>query len=122
MLTIQQIKNAKPTSKPRKLYDRDGLYLVVTSAGCKLWRGKYRVNGREKTLSLGRSPGLGSPKRAPWTGWRVPTSAPISSSDASNFPAIYVPSRLTRLLRPTRRTARASAVSHAPSESAASAT
>ena len=48
MLTIQEIKNAKPTDKQRKLFDRDGLYLVVTPAGGKLWRGKYRVNGREK--------------------------------------------------------------------------
>jgi hypothetical protein len=56
MLTIQQIKNAKPTDKQRKLYDRDGLYLVVTPAGGKLWRGKYRVNGKEKTLSLGPTP------------------------------------------------------------------
>jgi len=29
MLTIQEIKNAKPTDKQRKLSDRDGLYLVV---------------------------------------------------------------------------------------------
>ena len=51
MLTIQEIKKAKAGDKPRKLYDRDGLYLVVTPAGGKLWRGKYRVNGREKTLT-----------------------------------------------------------------------
>ena len=52
MLTIQEIKNAKPGAKPRKLYDRNGLYLVVAPTGGKLWRAKYRVNGREKTLSL----------------------------------------------------------------------
>ena len=56
MLTIQEIKNAKAGDKPRKLYDRDGLYLFVTPAGSKLWRGKYRVRGREKTLSLGPYP------------------------------------------------------------------
>ena len=43
MLTIQEIKNAKVGDKPRKLYDRDGLYLFVTPTGGKLWRGKYRV-------------------------------------------------------------------------------
>ena len=53
MLTIQAIKNAKPADKQRKLYDRDGLYLVVTPAGGKLWRGKYRVNGREKNPEPG---------------------------------------------------------------------
>ena len=59
MLTIQEIKNAKVGDKPRKLYDRDGLYLFVTPTGGKLWRGKYRVNGREKTLSLGPYPKIG---------------------------------------------------------------
>jgi len=59
MLTIQEIKNAKTSDKPRKLYDRDGLYLFVTPTGGKLWRGKYRVNGREKTLSLGPYPKVG---------------------------------------------------------------
>jgi hypothetical protein len=59
MLTIQEIKNAKPTDTQRKLFDRDGLYLVVTPAGGKLWRGKYRVNGKEKTLDLGPHPKVG---------------------------------------------------------------
>ena len=56
MLTIQETKNAKAGDKPRKLCDRDGLYLFVTPAGSKLWRGQYRVRGREKTLSLGPYP------------------------------------------------------------------
>ena len=71
MLTIQQIKNAKPTDKQRKLFDRDGLYLVVTPAGGKLWRGKYRVNGKEKTLSLGPYPKVGlAEARARWSAAR----------------------------------------------------
>ena len=45
VLSIQQIKNARAGEKPTKLYDRDGLYLVITPAGGKLWRGKYRVDG-----------------------------------------------------------------------------
>ena len=56
MLTIQVIKNAKGGDKLQKLYDRDGLYLALTPTGSKLWRGKYRVNGKEKTLSLGPFP------------------------------------------------------------------
>lgn len=59
ILTIQEIRKAKAGDKPRRLYDRDGLYLVVTAAGGKLWRGKYRVNGREKALSLGPYPKIG---------------------------------------------------------------
>lgn len=56
MLTFKKIENAQPKTKQYKLFDRDGLYLVVTPAGSKLWRGKYRVDGKEKTLSIGRFP------------------------------------------------------------------
>ena len=71
MLTIQEIKKAKAGDKPRKLYDRDGLYLVVTAAGGKLWRSKYRVNGREKTLSIGPYPKIGlAEPRTRWSAAR----------------------------------------------------
>ncbi|MCP5319678.1 MAG: tyrosine-type recombinase/integrase [Pseudomonadales bacterium] len=56
MLTVQEIRNAKAADKAYKLYDRDGLYLFVSPAGGKLWRGKYRVDGKEKTLSIGPFP------------------------------------------------------------------
>ncbi len=59
MLTIQELKNAKAGDKPRKLYDRDGLYHFLTPTGGKLWHGKCRANGREKTLSLGPYPNVG---------------------------------------------------------------
>ena len=50
------IKRAKPKEKPYKLTDGKGLYCLVTPAGGKLWRLKYRINGREKTLSIGSYP------------------------------------------------------------------
>jgi integrase len=56
MLSDLAIKSAKPGGISRKLYDHGGLYLLVTPAGGKLWRLKYRVNRREKTLSFGRWP------------------------------------------------------------------
>ena len=59
MLTIQQIKAANAGAAHRKLYVRGGPYLVVTPAGGKLWRGKYRVNGKETTLSLAPFPKIG---------------------------------------------------------------
>lgn len=59
MLTAQEIRNAKPADKAYKLYDRDGLYLFVAPTGGKLWRGKYRVDGKEKTLSIGPYPRVG---------------------------------------------------------------
>lgn len=54
-----QIKNAKPKDKPYKLSDGGGLYLLVTPAGGKGWRLKYRFQGKEKLLSLGTYPEVG---------------------------------------------------------------
>ena len=50
------IRNAKPTEKPYRLYDRDGLYLEVAPKGGKWWRLKYRFAKKEKRLSLGVYP------------------------------------------------------------------
>lgn len=55
-LTDPAIKTAKPGAKPRKLADGEGLFLLVTPAGGKWWRLKYRVGGKEKLLSLGTYP------------------------------------------------------------------
>lgn len=53
-----QIRNAKAGPKPSKLFDGGGLHLVVTPAGGKLWRLKYRVAGKEKLLSLAAYPDM----------------------------------------------------------------
>ena len=45
-LTDVAIKNAKPRAKPYKLGDGGGLFLLVQPSGGKLWRLKYRVDGR----------------------------------------------------------------------------
>ncbi len=55
-LTDTEIRNARPKDKPYKLTDGQGLYLLVTPKGSKLWRLKYRIGGIEKTLSLGKYP------------------------------------------------------------------
>jgi integrase len=55
-LTDKTCKNAKPSAKPRKLTDGDGLYLEVMPSGSKYWRLKYRFAGREKRLALGVYP------------------------------------------------------------------
>jgi len=55
-LTSTAIRNAKPESKPRKLFDERGLFLLVNPNGGKLWRFKYRFNGKEKQISLGIYP------------------------------------------------------------------
>jgi integrase len=55
-LTDTAIKKAKAGDKDRKLADGGGLYLLVTPAGGKLWRLKFRVDGREKKLAIGSYP------------------------------------------------------------------
>ena len=55
-LTNITILKAKPTDKPVRLFDGGGLYLEISPAGGKLWRLKYRFNGKEKRLALGIYP------------------------------------------------------------------
>ena len=56
MLTDTAIRKAKPADKPQRLFDGGGLYLEVSPAGGKLWRWKYRINGKEKRLAIGIYP------------------------------------------------------------------
>lgn len=57
-LTEITIRKAKATDKPLKLTDAKGLYLLVNPTGSKLWRWKYRVDGREKLMPLGAYPDI----------------------------------------------------------------
>jgi len=56
MLTNAVISAAKPREKPFKLPDGGGLYLLVTPTGKRWWRLRFRVNGKERMLSLGVFP------------------------------------------------------------------
>ncbi len=56
VLTDTAIRNAKPSDKPRKMFDERGLFLLVQPSGGKLWRLKYYYLGKEKKLSIGRYP------------------------------------------------------------------
>ncbi len=58
-LTDTAIRQAKPGAKERKLADEKGLYLLLTPSGSKLWRLKYRLDGKEKKLALGSYPEVG---------------------------------------------------------------
>jgi hypothetical protein len=55
-LTEDQINSTTPGKKPLKLFDGDGLYLLVEPTGGKLWRFKYRFAGKEKLISFGAYP------------------------------------------------------------------
>jgi integrase len=55
-LTDVQVRNAKAKAKHAKFFDGDGLFLLVSAAGSKGWRFKYRLNGKEKLMSFGSYP------------------------------------------------------------------
>ena len=55
-LTEIQLKNAEIRTKPYKLADGGGLFLLIKPNGGKYWRYKYRVHGKEKILALGVYP------------------------------------------------------------------
>ncbi len=56
-LTDAKIKALKPRGKPYKITDYDGLFLFVTpSSGSKLWRFKFRLNGKEGLMCFGKYP------------------------------------------------------------------
>lgn len=59
-LTDRQVLNAKAKAQPYRLFDGEGLYLEVTSAGSKLWKFKYlrpdKSAQRETRISFGTYP------------------------------------------------------------------
>ena len=55
-LTDTAIRTAKPAEKPVRMFDGGGLYLEVSPAGGKLWRLKYRFDGKEKRLAFSAYP------------------------------------------------------------------
>lgn len=67
MLTDARIRNAKPKGKPYKLTDAKGLYLEIKPTGAKLWRYRYRIDGKENVFAAGEYcplPDLESPEQA----------------------------------------------------------
>ena len=56
MLTVKQIDAAKPAEKSYRLTDAGGLFLFVPPSGKKVWRMRYRFEGKEKTLVIGPYP------------------------------------------------------------------
>jgi len=51
-LTDVAVRQAKPAEKQYQLADGAGLYLLVTPAGGKLWRLKYRVSGKNSSTPI----------------------------------------------------------------------
>lgn len=64
MATAKELSNlqclkAKPNVKPYRLSDSGGLFLLVTPTGGKLWRWKYRFDGKERLMAFGKYPDVG---------------------------------------------------------------
>lgn len=53
------IKASKPKTAPYRLFDGDGLYLLIQPDGKKWWRLDYTFAGKRKTVSLGVYPSTG---------------------------------------------------------------
>ena len=57
-LNDTKIRNAKPQEKTYKLFDQGGLYLEINPSGSKIWKLKYRFEGRETKKSFGAYPSV----------------------------------------------------------------
>lgn len=58
VLTDLKIRKAKPLRKPYKLYDSLGLFVLIKPNGSKLWRQKYQLDGKERTIAHGSYPAV----------------------------------------------------------------
>lgn len=55
-LSDTQIRSAKGGNKPYKMFDTNGLFLIVSKVGGKSWRFKYRYDNKDMTISFGKYP------------------------------------------------------------------
>ena len=58
-LTDAKIRGSKPKTKPYRLTDGEGMFLLVHPNGGKYWRFKFRFLGRERILAFGVYPDVG---------------------------------------------------------------
>ncbi len=97
MLTVKQIEAAKPKEKPYRLLDGNGLYLYVPVSGKKVWQLRYKIDGKEKILTVGKYPlmTLQEARDKAWTARKDisvgidPVKAKKASSNNNSFSAIY---------------------------------
>lgn len=57
-LSDSKLRAATGKTKPYRLADGEGLHLEVKPTGAKLWRFRYRRDGKENVLSLGAYPSI----------------------------------------------------------------
>lgn len=97
MLTVKQIEAAKPKDKPYRMLDSNGLYLYVPVSGKKVWQLRYKLDGKEKVLTVGKYPlmSLQEARDKAWTARKDvsvgvdPVKAKKLSVKDNSFSAIY---------------------------------
>lgn len=57
-LSAARVKTAKAGPTPQKLADGGGLILHVAPSGSKSWQYRFRLDGREQTLTVGQFPSV----------------------------------------------------------------
>ena len=57
-LTENLIRKAQILEKQYKIYDGDGMFLLIHPNGSKYWRMKYTFDGKSKLASFGVWPGV----------------------------------------------------------------
>ena len=57
-LSDAKLRALKPKTTPYKLADYEGLYVLVSPSGSKLWRLAYRFGGKQNALALGAYPSV----------------------------------------------------------------
>ena len=53
-LTDKGVENAKPKKKDYKLYDGEGLCLLIRKSGTKVWQYPYKYEGKRKVYTIGQ--------------------------------------------------------------------
>ncbi|MBU6299226.1 MAG: integrase arm-type DNA-binding domain-containing protein, partial [Alphaproteobacteria bacterium] len=57
-LTDVKLRSLKGKAAPYKVSDSEGLHVLVSPRGSKLWRMAYRFDGKQKSLALGKYPSV----------------------------------------------------------------
>lgn len=55
-LSDARIRQAKPSARPVKIADGQGLFIEIRPNGSKLWRYTYRIDGRSNLFAIGAYP------------------------------------------------------------------
>ncbi|EKZ5664294.1 DUF4102 domain-containing protein, partial [Klebsiella aerogenes] len=95
-LTDIKVRTTKPSDKPFKLTDGQGMHLLINPNGSKYWRLQYRFDGKQKVLALGVYPmvSLGEARRKRDEAKKLvsdgidPSADKIEQSEALTFEAV----------------------------------